>query len=318
MGEPPRGRLLVALAALVALSVPPAAAAAPVTLTVAVAEPDISEGDPGGGAYLVEDLEPGSSLRRRIVVTTTSTQPIEASFYAAGASLARHRFEFADGRAHNELSRWVTVRPRAATVHAGTPTTVTVEIRVPRGALAGERVAMVWAETARANVVSRVGVRSYVTVGGGHARPELELGDLVATRKAAGGVDLGVVVRNTGRRAAELTGTVELASPAGRERLVLPGGFVVAAGRSATVGPLTPAADTDRGVWRADVRVTGNGAVEASGGATFGLPARRGQSVRAPLTKPADRTAAAATGAALAVCVGGAAGWALHRRRRRY
>lgn len=291
----------------------------PATITVAVAEPDLSEGDPGGGAYLVEDLEPGSSLRRRIVVTTTSTEPLEVSFYAAGASVARDRFEFADGRARNELSRWMSVRPRAATLRAGAPTSVMVEVRVPRGASVGERVAMVWAETVpRANVVSRVGVRSYVTVGGGHARPELELGDLVATRNAAGGVDLRVVVRNKGRRAAELTGTVEVATSGGRERLVLPGGFVVGAGRSATLGPMTLAGEPHRTVWRADVRVTGNGAVEVDGGATFGLPARRNGSVRAPLTNPADRTVAAATGAALAGSVGGAAGWALYRRRRRY
>ena len=140
-----------------------AATAAEGTLGVRVADEDAQ--------YVVAVVEPGEVLRRRIEVLNGTAEALDVELYAGAATDGPSGFDFAEGRAGNELTGWTTVSPGAVEVPAGRSTAVEVVVRVPEEAAEGERAAVVWAQAADASgglsLVSRVGVRMHVDVAEG-------------------------------------------------------------------------------------------------------------------------------------------------------
>ena len=177
--------------------------------------PEDRRDDPRARLYVVDHLNQGDVIERRIEVSNTTGRPAALSLYAAAASVVQGSFTFGEGRAQNDLTSWTTVTPDAVTVPPGGTGTAVVRVAVPDDAADGERYAVVWAEassTGEGSIaqVSRVGVRMYVSVGQG-AEPESDftVTDLTAVRRDGRPVILATVT-NTGQRALDMSGQLQL------------------------------------------------------------------------------------------------------------
>ncbi|MFF0657297.1 hypothetical protein [Micromonospora tulbaghiae] len=171
--------------------------------------------------YIVDHVQPGTTIRRRIVVENASKVRRDVDVYPAAAEVTDKGFGFPPGRAENELSSWISVDRDRVELGADDETTIRVTIRVPEKAEAGERYAVVWAETAGSDgrtvkQVARAGIRVYLSVGPGGEPPSgFEVAPLVGGRDADGTPFVAAEVHNTGRRALDLTGELWLAEGPG-------------------------------------------------------------------------------------------------------
>lgn len=145
------------------------------------------------------------------------------ALYSAAATIDGATFLGSAGRTPNELASWTAVTPATTTVPAGGTQIAQVRIVVPDDAAPGEQYAVVWAEarsdaTGDAGVVqvSRVGIRLYVSVGpGGAPASDFEIDALTAERTANGEPVVSATVHNTGGRALDMKGTLQLTNGPG-------------------------------------------------------------------------------------------------------
>jgi hypothetical protein len=174
--------------------------------------------DPRAGVYIVDHLAPGTVIRRHVEISNTTTALQHVALYPAAAAITNGSFVGATDRTPNELSSWITVAPRELDIPPGGHRTATVTVAVTRGAAPGERYGVVWAEVRSAPTpgggiiqVSRVGVRVYLSVGpGGAPAAGFAIESVVATRPPHGRPVVTATVRNTGGRALDMAGTLEL------------------------------------------------------------------------------------------------------------
>ncbi len=216
--------------------------------------------DPRARTYVVDALRRGETVRRRVEVSNTTDAPMSVQLYAAAADVRDGRFVVAPDREADELSSWTTVAPGAAVVPAHGAVTATVTLAVPGGAGDGERYGVVWAQTSSAEgtvrTVDRVGVRMYVAVGDGTvAAPAFSIDTLTAARRADGRPVVRAAVHNTGGRALDLSGDLQLSGgPGGTSAgpFAALGGLVLAPGQTGALElPLAP--DLPAGPWLAQV-----------------------------------------------------------------
>jgi hypothetical protein len=153
-----------------------------------------------------------------------SDEPRHLDLYPAAATIAQGQFLFGAGHAANELTSWIALDHSQLDLKPRGQAQVTVDIRVPAGATAGEQYAVIWASTASdpnpANAVSqinRVGIRVYLDIGpGGEPRSDFSIGTITPARDRQGQPSIAVKVTNTGGRALDMTGSVTLSDgPAG-------------------------------------------------------------------------------------------------------
>lgn len=174
--------------------------------------------DPRARLYVIDHLNQGDTIRRRIEVSSGLDHVERLRLYAAGASVSKGKFLFLEGRTQNELSSWITVDPPTVDVPPHGSVTALVTIAVPKGAADGERYAVVWAETppsppSSENVVTvdRVGIRVYLSVGRGGAPPiDFRIESMTAARDDSGRPIVSATVLNTGGRAIDLSGRLRL------------------------------------------------------------------------------------------------------------
>jgi hypothetical protein len=229
--------------------------------------------------YIVDHLAPGSAISRTIEISNTTNQTADVSLYAAAADIEGGRFVVADGHTQNDLSTWSTVLPAMKDLPAGGAATVTVTIDVPADAAAGERYGVVWAEVrsgAPPGIVqiNRVGIRLYVSVGPGAApAADFTIDSLTAQRSPDGLPTVLATVHNSGGRALDLAGSLEmLHGPGGLSA----GPFPVAAGFTLAVGAtgqVTIALDerVPDGPWEATLTLS-SGFLERSATASITFP----------------------------------------------
>lgn len=200
--------------------------------------------DPRAQLYIVDHVAPGSVISRRIAVTNTTSQSAAVSTYAAAAWIERGQFVVADGHTPNDLTTWTTVLPAMGDLPAGGAASVTVKINVPADAAAGERYGVVWAEVRSSDQssivqVNRVGIRLYVSVGPGAApAADFTIDSLTAERSSDGLPTVLATVTNTGGRALDLAGSLEMLNgPGGLSAGPFPAapGFTLAIGASGQV-----------------------------------------------------------------------------------
>ncbi len=247
---PPRWLLLVAcLTAAASLLLAPAVARAdahavqgPGGIGVRLLDaPAATADDPRARLYIVDHLAPGTVIERRIEVSNTTDAPVSIRMYAAGASIDGGRFVGAVGDAPNELSTWNAVGPDTLDLGAGANASVTVTITVPSDAAPGERYAVVWAEVRAAAAglvgveqVNRVGIRQYLSVGpGGPPAADFTIDSLTASRSADGAPLVVATAHNTGGRALDMAGELELLDGPGGLRA---GPFAASLGSSLAIG----------------------------------------------------------------------------------
>ncbi|WP_422664813.1 hypothetical protein [Acrocarpospora corrugata] len=242
--------------------------------------PATRRGDPRARIYIVDHLSPGSTIRRRVQLTSTSAHPQRLQLYPGAADVRKHRFVFAPDRAGNELTKWVKFDRSTVELPAHGSAIVKATIKVPRTAWRGERYGVLWAEAepaaGRGNVkiVNRVGVRMYLDIGAGGEPPtDFRIEQLIAMRGVDGRPQFRAVVHNSGQRAVDMSGTLRLTEGPGGlsagpfqvdQGISLPPG-----GRGRVVVPL----DTrlPDGPWRASLSLA-SGSTQRSADDTITFP----------------------------------------------
>lgn len=238
--------------------------------------------DPRARLYIVDHLAPGTVIRRRIEVSSTAPARTRGVLYAAAAGIANGSFRGADARTVNELSSWTSVSPGVVDLTKGARKIATVTIAIPSDASPGERYGVVWAETRAALAagggvvdVSRVGIRLYVSVGPGNPpAANLAIESLAAHRGPDGRPMVVAKVRNTGGRALDMSGTLQLDKGPGGLRA---GPFAAKLGTTMHVGATEAVtilldAQLPAGPWEAKLTLR-SGLVQRSAGATITFPA---------------------------------------------
>jgi hypothetical protein len=185
--------------------------------------PVAERNNPRAYRYIIDHVRPGARIVRRIEVANQSARPHRVDLSAGAATVERGRFIFDGGTQHNELTSWTSFDEQSLLMKPRERRPVTVTIRVPTMATGGEHYGVIWAAvTARPahggiTAVNRVGVRMYLDVGpGGAPRSDFAIGTFTAARSADGVPSLAIQIRNTGGRAIDVGGTLELTGgPAG-------------------------------------------------------------------------------------------------------
>ena len=245
-------------------------------------EPSAAQDDPRAQVYIVDHLAPGTTIQRRIEVSNAGTADQHVVLYAAAATIEHGSFVGVAGHHANDLSSWSSVSPGNADVAASGTATVTVTIAVPGDAAPGEQYGVVWAETRSATApesgvveVSRVGIRLYVSIGpGGPPAADFSIDTLTAGRSHDGRPLVSALVHNTGGRALDMNGSLDLAAGPGGLRA---GPFPATLGSTLGLGdtqPVTVHLDRElpAGPW--DARVTlKSGLTERTATATITFPA---------------------------------------------
>ena len=261
-----------------------------------VEAPAAAYDDPRARVYIVDHLASGTVIHRRIEVSNTTDSTAHVLLYPASATIARGSFLGAAGHIPNDLSTWTSVQPGACDVPAGGHVAATVTITVPPDATPGEQYGVVWAEVDSAPIagggvtqVSRVGIRLYLSVGpGGPPAADFTIPSLIAQRSPDGRPMVLATVHNTGGRALDMNGNLELLAGPGGLRA---GPFPAILGTTLGIG------DTEfvrivldkrlpAGPW--DARITlRSGLVERSARSTITFPAAgAGPSVITSPTRP--------------------------------
>src|SRR3954453_236192 len=319
----------VAVAGLVSVAAPasahsPRAAAVPSAASgargigIRLADASVSRRDDHRALAYVDDfVKPGTTFTRHVQVYDFTPQPMHLLMYGAPASIVGESFTMGPRGAHSELTDRMTVTPSAIDLQPGRSTTVTVTFRVPTQASKGERYGAIVAELPAAkpkpgtvSVATRVGVRIYLGVGpGGEPASDFRISTLTAKRLADGTPVVTADVTNTGGRALDLGGTLNLADGPGGLRA---GPYKVtnvptlAIGQRGTVDiPLDK--QTPNGPWLATLRLRSGYVTHAVKG-RIGFPATPGTSstpVKAvPITKDRHVLVPIAIGLILALLLG--------------
>ncbi|WP_212747235.1 peptidase [Streptomyces montanus] len=241
--------------------------------------PVVRRDDPRAYTSVVDHLNPGATIERRVEVANKSPNPLRVSLYAAAASIKNGKFTFAAGRSKNELSEWTSLDRPVLTLPPESRETARFRIQVPRWASRGERYAVIWAEAASSGkgnikLVNRVGTRLYLDVGpGGEPPSAFRIEKLTPARSPEGKPQLTAQVRNTGERALEMSGKLWLSKgPAGLSA----GPYLVARGTTLApgdTGSVSVALDDKlpNGPWKAKLTLA-SGRVRETATATVSFP----------------------------------------------
>ncbi|MFJ5922628.1 peptidase [Kitasatospora sp. NPDC092948] len=290
--------------------------------------PEDRRDDPRAQAYIVDHLEPGSTIERRVEVLNESSAPMHIDVYAAAASVAKGEFAFAADRTANELTGWTSLDTSGLDLEAHETAQVRATIRVPKDASAGERYGVIWAQTAAAPdrshnlaIRGRVGVRMYVDVGpGGEPASDFEVEQLTPGRSKDGRAELHARIHNTGGRALDINGALSLSNGPGGLRagpFTARTGTVLAPGaRAEAVVPLD--SQLPDGPWSMELTLR-SGTVEHTSRATATFPRTSGGTGAVTASAAEQGRFPAPVVAGLSALVAAAGGFLLlgFRRRRR-
>ena len=256
--------------------------------------PAAAKHDPRARSYIVDHLPPGTTIERRVEVSNTTASTAHVVLYSSAAGIVQGSFLGADGHAANEVSTWTSVTPEKLEVPAHGEAIATVTIEVPRNAAPIEHYGVVWAETRSdpaggdgITQVSRVGIRLYLSIGpGGAPAADFTIDSLTAERSPEGQPIVVASVHNTGGRALDMNGSLELMNgPSG----LTAGPFPATLGTTLAIGdtqPVTIALDAQipAGPWDAEIALQ-SGLLERTAQATITFP-EAGTSVAVPATSP--------------------------------
>jgi hypothetical protein len=275
---------LIAFSLLTGILIPTSSALAADSGGIGIRLVDVPVGsrdDPLARSYVVGEIAPGASIRRRVEITNSTRSTADVAVYPAAAGFRRGTFGFAPGHSQNELSSWTSVSRGLLRLPQDSKSYETLTINVPEDASSGMRYAVIWAEvTARApaaggvTLVNRVGVRMYLSIGpGGVAAANFAIGPLRAERSETGEPLVVLVVHNTGTRTLDIAGNLTLAKgpgglraepfPVKLESALAPGHSESA---TATLDKRLP-----RGPWQARVRLR-SGPIQRAVVATITFP----------------------------------------------
>ncbi|MEV4755699.1 hypothetical protein AB0J86_11390 [Micromonospora sp. NPDC049559] len=237
--------------------------------------------DPRAQRSIVDHLPPGTTINRRVLVKNESGRPLKVDLYPEAATIDHGAFQYGGEQADNELTSWISLDRRTVELPPQSETRARVTIQVPMTAPAGERYGVVWAAvatgtdpSASVHKVHRVGVRVYLDIGpGGEPRSDFTIGDIVPSRDVQGVPSVSIGVRNTGGRALDMTGSVNLSDgPAGMRAgpFQVASGTTLAPGQAGQVLARLPA-EISNGPWKIEINLR-SGTVTRSVTATISFP----------------------------------------------
>ncbi|WP_327325608.1 DUF916 domain-containing protein [Streptomyces sp. NBC_01210] len=243
--------------------------------------------------YIIDNLQPGTTIRRRVEVANTSDAPAQVEMYPGAARIMKGSFLGAQGKSGNELTSWTSLDKKKLEVPAHSTARMSVTIKVPRDAAPGERYATVWAQMSGGHgpgvtLVNRAGIRMYLSVGGHNPPPtNFTVDTMTAERNADGRAIVRAQVHNTGGRALDLSGTLKLSKVSGNINAgpyAVQLGTTLAPGQSEAVKVLVTDQVAD-GPWNAVLELK-SGLTEKSYHARIAFPHNRGSAP--PVTVQGD------------------------------
>lgn len=175
--------------------------------------------DPRAHVYIDDHVNPGTTFTRRLQVTSSSRKTQHLRLYAGAADIKNRRFTFSQGATGNELSSWIKLNHSRVDLRPHGTAPVKVTFTVPAWAAKGEQYAVIWAEVSstqpgpKTNIAltNRVGIRTYLDIGpGGDPRSAFEISQVHAERSPHEHDQVVATVTNTGRRAIDLSGELQL------------------------------------------------------------------------------------------------------------
>lgn len=242
--------------------------------------PSARADDPRAQSYIVDHMEPGTTISRRFRVSNDGPDARELTLYPGAATISDGEMRFGEGRQANELTEWITLDRSSVAAGAGEGVEATVTIDVPDDAAPGERYAVIWAEATSApdaggvTAVNRVGIRVYLSVGGDNEpASDFAISSLEGSRDADGRPTVTAQIENTGGRALDLSADLSLSEGPGG---VSAGPYASAASATLGVGqsgPVTILLDPDlpTGTWTAAL-VARSGTLEREATASITIP----------------------------------------------
>jgi hypothetical protein len=168
---------------------------------------------------IIDDLTPGTVIRRRILIANNELQTSHFTVYPDAARIRNGSFEGDAGQTRSELTTWITIQHGRVTLGPDKTVMDLVTIRVPRVATRGEHYGVIWVQqSARAKTgdgvavteVNRVGIAIYLAVSHGALPTSFAIETIAGHRSARGQPVLSARISNTGGRAVNLSGTVSL------------------------------------------------------------------------------------------------------------
>ena len=279
--------------------------------------PEQALADPRARSYIIDELAPGTTVQRRVEISSTSDAPVDVAVYASAAGITDGSFIGADGQTANGLSSWTSLDRPTVALGAGAVATVMVTVAVPADAPPGEQYAVIWAQVAAPSdggvvVVNRVGVRMYVAVSGDNPLASaFTVDSMTASRGADGAAEVRVQVHNTGGRALDLSGSLSMVRSTGT---VSVGPYTATLDPTLAPGESTSVAfavtdQVDDGPWDATVDLasgvttgsyTGQVSFAGANGGAYAAPVETTDGAEGP---PVTWLAAGAALLALLVCV---------------
>jgi hypothetical protein len=266
----------------------PAAAGIPVANAIVVppsfgtrlVDVPVSEAhNPRAFESIIDDLTPGTVIRRRILIQNKEPQTSHFTVYPDAARIRNGSFEGDPGQTRSELTTWISIQNGRVTLSPDKTVMDLVTIRVPRVATRGEHYGVIWVQqSARAKAsggvavteVNRIGIPIYLAVSHGALPTKFVITAVAGHRSPHGQPILTVRISDTGGRAVDLSGTARLTDGPGgtsagpfSSRAVL----TLAPGQSGTLTFLAGDRLPD-GPWTATVRVV-SGLNVVSGSATI-------------------------------------------------
>lgn len=172
--------------------------------------------DPRAHIYIIDHLNPGTTIHRKVAVTDGTADPLDVSLYAGGSQITDGAWSPLAGRQQDELSQWITVTPSTVHLNPGQSAVIETTIAVPAKASSEERYAVIWAEAGipgqgPVHEVARTGIRVYLSVGPGGGPPtNFAIDTLSGARTKDGRPEVLAQVHNTGGRAIDLSGALKL------------------------------------------------------------------------------------------------------------
>lgn len=234
--------------------------------------PEKLRDDPRAQLYIIDNLPPGSTITRHVMVTNNTGERATIKVYAGPAKIVDGAFTPTEPGTSNLLSSWTSVNKPEVTLANGAQAKVAVKIAVPDDAPEVEQYGVIWAshlstpadrpEDSGANVgmESRVGVRMYISAGEGNGPPaDFTINGLTAQRESDGSATVLAEVTNTGGRAVDLSGTLKLSDgPAGTTAGPIDAqGLTVAPGETGEVRfPVPNSTALPDGPWTAEAQLT--------------------------------------------------------------
>lgn len=255
----------LALAVVVLLGLPvatlhPAYAADDGQLSVRLVDaPEAARDEPRARTYVVDHLAPGSRITRRLQVANGTDRPQAVELYPGPSEIVDGLWSPEAAGETSDLTSWTVLGRDRVVLQPGSSVTVPFTIEVPTDAAAGERLGVLWASVGsegagQVRMVSRVGVRVYLSVGpGGAPATDFTVARLVGVQLATGRFHVVTDVTNTGGRAIDLEGDLHLRDGPGG---VTAGPFPALVGTSLAPGDVGQVvvdlpAGLPQGSWRA-------------------------------------------------------------------